>query len=410
MAKNTYIGSSNNTASKVKRMYIGVDGVARRVIKGYIGVNGVARQFYGINKNPNFTFVQSPINAGNSPPTDIIWSTQHNLYVLVGGYTCRSSPDGISWTARGGTAFNGAGNLRFIRWFPAISAYVFFVTGDIGGGPSTSIYISTNLDAVSSPTINIRDYRLSDVIVVPEKNQLVALSTGRSGYPGSSILLSSNGADWTDVTGMMADPELKSICWSSYHGKYLGFTTVYTPGGLRYVSPVVRTSVNGASWTSNELPLPAGMRHAYFNSVCWAPELSLYVAVGGADTTSSNSPSNRVLFGRSANGTSWTYEAVDILPGMKCTLTKVTYIPELQMFVATGMTHNSTSTSIYGYGFMCSSVDGYNWTVHLANDPQVPVINGVGWSPKLNRIVMGGPPARNLYGTVMSNNLVLANF
>lgn len=45
MAKKVYIGV-NNVARKVKKIYIGVGGVARKVKKGYIGVNGVARPFW----------------------------------------------------------------------------------------------------------------------------------------------------------------------------------------------------------------------------------------------------------------------------------------------------------------------------------------------------------------------------
>lgn len=45
MAKKMYIGV-NGVARKVKTPYIGVDSKARKVKAGYIGVNGVARKFY----------------------------------------------------------------------------------------------------------------------------------------------------------------------------------------------------------------------------------------------------------------------------------------------------------------------------------------------------------------------------
>ena len=45
MAKKMYIGV-NNVARKVKKQYLGVDGKARKVKKGYIGVGGVARPFF----------------------------------------------------------------------------------------------------------------------------------------------------------------------------------------------------------------------------------------------------------------------------------------------------------------------------------------------------------------------------
>ena len=45
MAKKLYTGI-NNVAKQVKKMYVGVNGVAKKVKKAYIGVNGVAQQFY----------------------------------------------------------------------------------------------------------------------------------------------------------------------------------------------------------------------------------------------------------------------------------------------------------------------------------------------------------------------------
>lgn len=45
MAKKVYIGV-NNVARKVKKMYVGVNGVARRAKSGHIGVDGVARKFF----------------------------------------------------------------------------------------------------------------------------------------------------------------------------------------------------------------------------------------------------------------------------------------------------------------------------------------------------------------------------
>lgn len=46
MAKKVYVGV-NNVAKQVKKIYIGVDGVARKVKKAYVGIGGVARPFWG---------------------------------------------------------------------------------------------------------------------------------------------------------------------------------------------------------------------------------------------------------------------------------------------------------------------------------------------------------------------------
>ena len=45
MAKKVYVGV-DDVARRVKKMYVGVDGTARKVKKGYVGVGGVARPFF----------------------------------------------------------------------------------------------------------------------------------------------------------------------------------------------------------------------------------------------------------------------------------------------------------------------------------------------------------------------------
>lgn len=65
MAKKVYIGV-NNVARKVKKMYVGVGNVARKVKKAYIGVGGVARPFWTGGEPSYFGNVTSlPLQAGN---------------------------------------------------------------------------------------------------------------------------------------------------------------------------------------------------------------------------------------------------------------------------------------------------------------------------------------------------------
>lgn len=45
MSKKIYIGI-DNVAKPMKKIYIGVDGVARKIKKAYIGVDGIAKPFY----------------------------------------------------------------------------------------------------------------------------------------------------------------------------------------------------------------------------------------------------------------------------------------------------------------------------------------------------------------------------
>lgn len=45
MSKKIYVGV-NNIAKNVNKMYVGVNNVAKKVLKGYVGVNGVAKEFF----------------------------------------------------------------------------------------------------------------------------------------------------------------------------------------------------------------------------------------------------------------------------------------------------------------------------------------------------------------------------
>ena len=45
MAKKMYVGV-NGVARKITSAYVGVNNIARKITKGYVGVGGIARQFW----------------------------------------------------------------------------------------------------------------------------------------------------------------------------------------------------------------------------------------------------------------------------------------------------------------------------------------------------------------------------
>ena len=84
MAKKIYVGV-NGKARKVRKMYVGVGGSAHKVKKGYIGVNGVARLFFTSGK-PLSQYAEGAIikiNEGGKPAE--FYVAKHNYESSLNG-------------------------------------------------------------------------------------------------------------------------------------------------------------------------------------------------------------------------------------------------------------------------------------------------------------------------------------
>lgn len=81
MAKKLYVGV-NGIARQVNNIYVGVNGVARKVIKGYVGVGGVARPFWTQEKISYYGTIDSLSRPGESTG-----ATVGNYALFLGGAT-----------------------------------------------------------------------------------------------------------------------------------------------------------------------------------------------------------------------------------------------------------------------------------------------------------------------------------
>lgn len=99
MAKKVYVGV-DNVARKVKKMYIGVDGVARKIKKGYIGIGGVARPFFGGGLEYYGTI--TPLIEAVSYPA----ATHIGNYALFAGGLRRNSSTGSNESKATVTAYD----------------------------------------------------------------------------------------------------------------------------------------------------------------------------------------------------------------------------------------------------------------------------------------------------------------
>ena len=83
MAKKVYVGV-NNIAKNVSKMYVGVNNVAKKVTKGYVGVNGVAKQFYqGDSPHIRINYIQQSSGVGAYIDTGISGTWTNTMRFVI---------------------------------------------------------------------------------------------------------------------------------------------------------------------------------------------------------------------------------------------------------------------------------------------------------------------------------------
>jgi len=158
---------------------------------------------------------------------------------------------------------------------------------------------------------------------------------------------------WTNRSST-ADIGWKSICWAPE----LSLFVAVSPSGTG--NNGVMSSPDGINWTSR-----ISVADNNWNSVCWAPELSLFVVVAQSGT------GNRVM--TSPNGITWTARNAAAEIGWH----SVCWSPELSLFVA---------VAIGGVGNrVMTSPNGINWTIQSSAADNA--WRSVCWSSELSLFV-----------------------
>jgi hypothetical protein len=235
----------------------------------------------------------------------------------------------------------------------------------------TNVDVSSYLyDSVWASTPFSHPTYWKSVCWAPELNLFVAVGEPTSTIYGDvvSVQTSTNGKTWTSVdlysspgfydeslTFMPYDITWSSVCWSP---QLLIFVAV----GQNGVNNRVMTSVDGNTWTSR-----TSASNASWKSVCWSPQLTLFVAVASSTT------GYRVM--TSPDGVLWTLQATPA----DNTWNSVCWSPELMLFVAV----SSTGTG----NRVMTSPDGIVWTIRA---PPSYAWWSVCWSPELALFVAVG--------------------
>lgn len=197
-----------------------------------------------------------------------------------------------------------------------------------------------------------RDEAQAAAAAAADKTPLPLFYQARKVSPDKKARDAVNAYAWVS-SATPADNNWLSICWSP--DLHLFVAVAGTGTGNR-----VMTSPDGAAWTLRTSPVDNS-----WISVCWSPELRLFVAVASSGT------GNRAM--TSPDGITWTARTT---PADNDWLS-VCWSPELSLFVATAITGTGNR--------VMTSPNGIAWTIRTT--PADNSWRSVCWSPELKLFV-----------------------
>ena len=272
----------------------------------------------------NWTWIEGYMNNNSSAWISICWSPQLGLFCVVADGVDTSdimtSPDGQTWTSHASP--EGYGGWKSVCWSPELSmfcavgyTYATFdiITstdganwtgytapsqshwGSVCWSPQLSKFCAVGWSQsysydvmLSSDGINWTGYQSTNsqytywlsVCWSPELSLFCAVGDNGidgSGYPNlnANIMTSPDGVNWTSSSSMYANINgFTSVTWSPE-------LSVFCAIGYGYNDPMF-ISPNGMDLTVNLNNDFIPYYHIYWESICWSPQLSKFVGVGGS--------------------------------------------------------------------------------------------------------------------------------
>jgi len=328
----------------------------------------------------------------------VCWSSELSIFVAVainGSYRVMTSVDGKVWTGRVVVAEN---YWNSVCWSPELGLFV-----AVASTGTVMNRVMTSPDGIKwNARASMSESNWRSICWSPEHLMFVAVAdggrvmtaskmSGMSGMSGMSVgtygslcipklkttrvpMVSSAEADrvvknWT-VRTSEAEYNWSSVCWAP---ELSLFVAVASSGSTTYG---VLTSVDGINF---DLRVAAATNT--WSCVCWSPELSRFVAVAVAGMD------NRAMF--SSNGINWTL--CDPVPEYEWR--SICWSPELLLFVA-------VASSGTGNRVM-TSPNGVTWTVR--NSTADNYWTSVCWSSELSLFVAVAQSGTNVGGLVMTS-------
>ena len=326
-----------------------------------------------ISTSPDGITWTSRTSPENNNWVDIVYSPSLNLLIAVsnsGTNRIISSTNGINWTVRN----NLQSSWKLLHWNSLLNMFIIVSSDNLFLGSYDGInwfYILHNIfNVISQIVFNSTDNKLLFTIDASINNQIFL--TNAIDYSIYSIIndtytkseykynLSSNIKkiytkkstinyslkNWIPIQQTISVP-LVSCIWAGY--PIYNFVTISNTGNILYSNDSITWTT---SYTSSN----------NYNSICWSPELQLFVAVGSVG-------SQRAI--TSSDGISWTLCNLNITNNW----TSICWSPELMLFVA--ISNNGTNR-------IALSDNGINW---ISDNCPLNNWTSICWSPELHLFV-----------------------
>jgi hypothetical protein len=308
-------------------------------------VNG----YDGVNKSSITALTQSSlINTSDweeriAPSfqyTDMVWSSQLNIYVAVGTSGVNrvaTSNDGIVWVARTASQLNFWNSVTFSPSLTLFCAVATSGTNQIMTSPDGITW--TNRNAPSAQTWSA---------VTWSESLGVFCAISASGI-GNKSMTSPDGINWSQFTTGVGGAYV-DMAWSPELSLFVCVS----------LTASIQTSPDGETWTSSTA-INSGWR-----AVAWSSKLGLFCAVAGSGVTRTMISADGFLWlaGTAAEANDWR---------------SIEWSPEAEIFMAGAA--GGTNRTMY-------SKNGVDWVVKTV--PITKDWNTITWSPELLRFVAAG--------------------
>ena len=317
---------------------------------------------YRSSLNNAFTMNQTVTINNISGIYDMIWIKELNIFVGISSGTNRIiySKDGINWINVKDTSIIDNNitsktisvmNLKCICWSPELSTLIIF--GRFASNRSGFLLSKDGIDWEISDNLSNSDLDIVSICWSPELKIFAGI--GSSGT--NRVVISNNGINWIPVR--ISTYDWNNICWCNTLKIFVASCSNSDLSGRNIIY-----SYDGLNWITVTLPYSYGIV-----SIAWSPSLNMIIAI----PVMTDSPKKYYPFIYSYDVINWSLNHT--LYDFAGLFTKINWLNNINMFIATSIT-----TVSIAYSF-----NGYNW--YRTNSPNNTTIKKIIWSEELQVIL-----------------------